>query len=125
MFMHRITTLALGAAFAALGAVGLQGHAMAQTPAPAPSESPRPATPPAITSVNVVDLDELPEATKTQVNQALATRTADELQKLRAAVEAAPEIRSALEAKGLSSRDVIVAQVSQTGTLTLVTKKSG
>ncbi len=123
--MHRISTLAIGAAFAALGAVGLQGPAMAQTPAPAPGEAPRPATPPAITSVNVVDLDELPEETRTQVNQALASRTADELQKLRAAVEAAPEIRSALEAKGLSSRNVIVAQVSQSGTLTLVTKKFG
>ncbi len=123
--MHRISTLAIGAAFAALGAVGLQGPAMAQTPAPAPSEAPRQATPPAITSVNVVDLDELPEETRTQVNQALASRTADDLQKLRNAVEAAPAIRSALEAKGLTSRDVIVAQVSQTGALTLVTKKSG
>lgn len=123
--MRRISTLTVGAAFAALGAVGLQAPAFAQTPAPAPSEAPRPATPPAITSVNVVDLDELPEATRTQVNQALASRTADDLQKLRNAVEAAPEIRSALEAKGLTSRDVIVAQVSQTGALTLVTKKSG
>lgn len=123
--MRRISTLTIGAALAAFATLGLQAPAMAQTPAPAPSEAPRPATPPAITSVNVVDLDELPEATKTQVNQALASRTADDLQKLRNAVEAAPEIRSALEAKGLSSRDVIVAQVSQTGTLTLVTKKSG
>ncbi|MBX9908002.1 MAG: hypothetical protein K2Z25_04750 [Beijerinckiaceae bacterium] len=123
--MRRISTLTIGAAFAALGAFGLQAPAIAQAPAPAPSEAPRPATPPAITSVNVVDLDELPEATKAQVNQALASRTADDLQKLRNAVEAAPEIRSALEAKGLSSRDVIVAQVSQTGALTLVTKKSG
>ncbi len=123
--MRRISNLAIGAALAALTTLGLQAPAAAQTPTPAPSEAPRPATPPAITSVNVVDLDELPEATKTQVNQALVSRTADDLQKLRNAVEAAPEIRSALEAKGLSSRDVIVAQVSQTGTLTLVTKKSG
>lgn len=123
--MRRISTLTIGAALAAVATLGLQAPAVAQAPAPAPSEAPRPATPPAITSVNVVDLDELPEATKTEVNKALASRTADDLQKLRNAVEAAPEIRSALEAKGLSSRDVIVAQVSQTGTLTLVTKKSG
>lgn len=123
--MRRISTLTIGAALAAVATLGLQAPVVAQAPAPAPSEAPRPATPPAITSVNVVDLDELPEATKTEVNKALASRTADDLQKLRNAVEAAPEIRSALEAKGLSSRDVIVAQVSQTGTLTLVTKKSG
>lgn len=122
-----LPAFALAAALAAFGAPGLQGAAFAQMPAPspAPTQPGAPATPPAITSVSVVDIDELPAATKDQVNQALATRTADQLQKLRDAVEKAPAIKSALEAKGLSSRDVIVAQISQAGELTLVTKKAG
>lgn len=67
----------------------------------------------------------MPEATRAQVNQLVATRTADELEKLRQAVEKAPAVKSAVEAKGLSARDVVLAQVSNEGELTIVARKAG
>jgi hypothetical protein len=44
---------------------------------------------------------------------------------LRASIDAIPEIKSELEAKGLTSAQVIVASMGPNGTLTLVTKKAG
>jgi uncharacterized lipoprotein YajG len=110
----------------AAAALLLAGAATAQTPSPTPppAAAPQaPAAPPAIKSVSIVELDELPEATRVQVNQAVATRTADDLQKLRNAIDGAPALKSALEAKGFSSRDVVVAQIDDEGELTIVTKK--
>jgi hypothetical protein len=120
-------------AIAAAGATALlAGAANAQTPSterpktqPPASSQEAPATAPTITSIKVVELDELPEATKAQVNQLVTTRTADELQKLRQAVEAAPAVKSAVEARGFSSRDVLLAQVNNEGELTIVTRKAG
>ena len=123
----RMITIAVASA-----ATILAGAAHAQAPAPAsPSAQPpassqeAPANAPTITSVKVVELDELPEATRAQVNQLVATRTADELEKLRQAIEKAPAVKSAVEAKGFSPRDVVLAQVSNEGELTIVTRKAG
>lgn len=112
---------------AAGAALILAGPVNAQAPAPTPpAAAPQaPATAPAIKSVSVVDLDELPEATRDQVNQLLATRTADQLERLRKAIDTAPVAKSALEAKGLTSRDVVVAQIDDQGALTIVTRKAG
>ncbi|AZO78000.1 hypothetical protein B5U98_21460 [Bosea sp. Tri-39] len=116
---------------AASAATILAGAANAQAPSterpatqPPASSQEAPATAPTITSVKVVDLDELPEASKAQVNQLVATRTADELEKLRQAIEKAPAVKSAVEAKGFSSRDVVLAQVNNEGELTIVTRKA-
>ncbi|MGX1790898.1 hypothetical protein ACWIGM_29400 [Bosea sp. NPDC055332] len=109
----------------------LAGAANAQAPSterpsakPPASSQEAPAGAPTITSVKVVEIDELPEASKAQVNQLVATRTADELEKLRQAIEKAPAVKSAVEAKGFSSRDVVLAQVSNEGELTIVTRKT-
>ncbi len=75
--------------------------------------------------MSVVDIDELPAAAQAQVNQALTNRSADEIQKLRAAIENAPELKSALAAKGFTSRDVVVAQLDEDGELTIVAKRAG
>lgn len=120
-------------AIAVAGATAiLAGTANAQTPS---TEAPRTQSPassreappnaPTITSVKVVEIDELPEATRAQVNQLMITRTADELEKLRQAVEKAPAAKSAVEARGFSSRDVVLAQVNNEGELTIVTRKTG
>jgi len=116
---------------AASTAVILAGAAYAQAPSterpsakPPASSQEAPAGAPTITSVKVVEIDELPEASKAQVNQLVATRTADELEKLRQAIEKAPAVKSAVEAKGFSTRDVVLAQVSNEGELTIVTRKT-
>lgn len=109
----------------------LAGSANAQAPSTQPVQTPPAAAPqspamaPAIKSVSVVDLDELPEATKVQVNELLATRTADQIERLRKAIDEAPAAKSALEAKGFSSRDVVIAQIDDEGELTIITKKAG
>jgi PPE-repeat protein len=116
---------------AASTAVILAGTAYAQAPSterpaakPPASSQEAPAGAPTITSVKVVEIDELPDASKAQVNQLVATRTADELEKLRQAIEKAPAVKSAVEAKGFSTRDVVLAQVSNEGELTIVTRKT-
>jgi hypothetical protein len=109
----------------------LAGAAYAQAPStelpaakPPASSQEAPASAPTITSVKVVEINELPEASKAQVNQLIATRTTAELEKLRQAVEKAPAAKSAVEAKGFSTRDVVLAQVSNDGELTIVTRKT-
>lgn len=116
---------------AASAATILAGAAYAQAPSterpstkPPASSQEAPAGAPTITSVKVVEIDELPEASKAQVNQLVATRTAAELETLRQAIEKAPAAKSAVEAKGFSTRDVVLAQVSNEGELTIVTRKT-
>lgn len=123
--MRMITIAASSAAM--ILAVGAYAQAPStERPATKPPASSQeaPAGAPTITSVKVIEIDELPEASKAQVNQLVATRTADELEKLRQAIEKAPTVKSAVEAKGFSSRDVVLAQVSNEGELTIVTRKT-
>jgi hypothetical protein len=126
--MRRATILAAGAASAAL-IFATAASAQQQPPAQAPATAPAPATPeaqsaaPAVKSVTVVDIEELPEATKTQVDSIVAQTSEADLSALRSSIDAAPEIKSALEAKGLTSAHVIAASMGQDGALTLVTKK--
>ena len=68
---------------------------------------------------------ELPEATKTQVKEVVAQRGDADLQKLRSSIDATPKVKSALEAKGLTSAQVIAASMEPNGALTLMTKKAG
>lgn len=130
--MRRITILAAGAALVFATAASAQQQPPAAQPQPAqpPAAAPAPATPdapaaaPTIKSVTIVDIEELPEATKTQVDSIVAQRSEADLQELRKSIDAMPQIKSALEAKGLTSAQVIVASLSQDGSLMLVTRKS-
>ena len=123
--MRMITIAAASAAMILAGAAYAQAPSTERPSAKPPASSQEaPAGAPTITSVKVVEIDELPEASKAQVNQLVATRTADELEKLRQAIEKAPAVKSAVEAKGFSSRDVVLAQVSNEGELTIVTRKT-
>lgn len=120
--MRKITILAAGAALAFATAAGAQ-----QNPAPAdPSTSAAPAAPstaPAIKTISVVDIEQLPEATKAQVKAIVAKRSDADLQKLRGSIDATPEVKSALEAQGLTSAAVVAASMGNDGALTLITKK--
>ena len=122
IFLAAATTLMLA------GAAGAQQQP-AQQPAPAPT-TPAPAAPgaqpavPTIQSVNVVDITELPKDTQTQVNQVIAERGDTGLQKLRSSIDATPKVKSALQAKGLTSAQVVAASMEPNGALTLITKKA-
>jgi hypothetical protein len=131
--MRMITILAAGATFALAMATGAQAQST-QAPAEAPAQPPAqaPAQPPAaapeagatsIKSVNVVDITELPEDTQKQVSEVVAQRGDDNLQRLRSSIDGMPQLKSALEAKGVTSAQVIAASMSPDGALTLITKK--
>ncbi|MBZ9772656.1 hypothetical protein [Mesorhizobium sp. CO1-1-8] len=126
--MRKTIVLAAAASLMLAGAASAQQqHAPQPTPAPA---TPAPATPqaqpavPTIQSVNIVDITELPKDTQTQVNQVIAQRGDDGLKKLRSSIDATPKVKSALEAKGLSSAQVVAASMEPNGALTLITKKA-
>jgi hypothetical protein len=131
--MRMITILAAGATFALAMATGAQAQST-QAPAEAPAQPPAqaPAQPPAaapeagatnIKSVNVVDITELPADTQKQVSEVVAQRGDDNLQRLRSSIDGMPQLKSALEAKGVTSAQVIAASMSPDGALTLITKK--
>jgi hypothetical protein len=130
--MRMITILAAGAALALAMATGAQAQStQAPTEAPVHPPAQAPAQPPAapeagatsIKSVNVVDIAELPADTQKQVNEVVAQRGDDNLERLRSSIDGMQQLKSALEAKGLTSAQVIAASMSPDGALTLITKK--
>ena len=124
--MRKTIILAAAATLMLAGAASAQQQPTPQ-PAPAPT-APAPAAPkaqaPAIQSVNIVDIKELPPATQTEVNQIVAQRGDAGLQKLRSSIDATPEVKSAMDAKGVTSAQVIAASMEPNGALTLITKKA-
>lgn len=124
--MRMITIAAAGAVLFLAGAAHAQTRPAEPPASPPPARAPQtPSSAPTIKSINVVELDKLPEATRAQVNQLIATRTANDLQQLQKAIEAAPAVKSAIEAKGFSTRDVVMAEVNDEGELTVVTRRIG
>ncbi|MCF6124730.1 hypothetical protein EN904_06900 [Mesorhizobium sp. M7A.F.Ca.CA.001.07.2.1] len=126
--MRKTIILAAAASLMLAGAASAQQQPAPQ-PTPAPA-TPAPATPqaqpavPTIQSVNIVDITELPKDTQTQVNQVIAQRGDDGLKKLRSSIDATPKVKSALEAKGMTSAQVVAASMEPNGALTLITKKA-
>ena len=105
--MRRITILTAGAALMFATAASAQQQAPVQPPAttvPAPAAPEAPAAAPSIKSVTIVDIEELPEATKAQVDSIMAQGSEADLEKLRSSIDATPQIKSTLEAKGLHRR---------------------
>ena len=121
--MRKLTILVAGAALTLATAASAQQQPAEPPAAPAPAAPNAPSAAPTINTVSVVDIEDLPEATQAQVNDVVAKRSDEDLQKLRSSIDATPEIKSALEAKGLSSAQVIAASMGNNGALTLITKK--
>jgi hypothetical protein len=123
--MRKTIFLAAAATLMLAGAAGAQQQPTPQ-PSPAPTAPAAKAQPgvPAIQSVNVVDITELPKDTQSQVNQIVAQRGDAGLQTLRKSIDATPKVKSALQAKGMSSAQVIAASMQPNGALTLITKKA-
>ena len=131
--MRMITILAAGATLAFAVATGAQAQstqAPAQPPATAPAQPPAaaPEAPssgaPNITSVSIVDIEELPADTQKQVNEVVSQRGEADLERLRTSIDGMPQLKSALEAKGVTSAQVIAASMGADGALTLITKKA-
>lgn len=122
--MRKMMILAMCAAFPLATSA-----AYAQTAAPAAqqpaSKAPAQSGTVPITTINIVDINELPEGTKTQVNDAVAKRSDKDVQQLRTSIDASPQVSAALKEKGLTSAAVVVASLDSKGLLTLVTKKPG
>jgi hypothetical protein len=119
--MLKTVFLASAMALALPAAAGAQ-----QQPAPsgqAPAQQAPSTGAPTITVVNVVDVEQLPPETKTQVDQFVAKQGDDGLQRLRQSIDATPEAKSALQQKGMTSKQVVAASLDKEGTLTLITKK--
>jgi protein-disulfide isomerase len=121
--MRKMTILAAGAAVMLATAAGAQQQPAQPPASPAPEAPNAPSAAPTIQTISIVDIKELPEATQAQVNDVVAKRSDADLQKLRSSIDATPEIKSALEAKGLTSEQVIAASMGNNGALTLITKK--
>jgi hypothetical protein len=120
--MRKMTMLAAAGTLA----LAPMAYAQEQTPpaqqAPAATESGQSAAP-QIQKIAVVDVQELPEAEQTRVNEAAGKMPEAELQNLRQSIDAHAQAKAALDAEGLTSQNVIVAMMGSDGTLTLVTKK--
>ena len=122
--MRKTTLLAAAAGLALASAAHAQQQPAPTQPPTAPAApSAQPAVP-TIQSVNIVDITELPKDTQTQVNQMIAQRGEAGLQKLRSSIDATPKVKSALQAKGLTSAQVVAASMNSAGALTLITKKA-
>jgi len=133
--MRTILALAAGASLAlTVAATGAQAQTTSpQAPSAAqpPAASSAPASPgpsssaaPSIKQINVVDIKELPEATQTKVNAVVQQGSEADLQQMRSSLDSNAQIKSALQAKGVSSAQVVLASMDADGTLTLVTKKA-
>ena len=124
--MRKTTILAAGAALmlaTAAGAQQQQPSPQTDQPSTQQPDQQAPSTTPTIQSINIVDIEQLPQETKAQVNTIVSQRSDADLQKLRSSIDATPQVKSALEAKGLSSAQVIAASLDDKGALTLITKK--
>jgi hypothetical protein len=117
-----VASLVFAGAFAA-NAQGTSTQQQAQPPASTPAAPSEPETAPKIQRFNVVDVSELPQETQKQVEQVVAQGSEDNLKQLRSTIDATPEAKAALDAKGATSAQVVATAVSKDGTLTLITKK--
>lgn len=123
--MRKTTILAAGAALMLASAASAQQQPATPPTAPAPEAPSAQPAQPTIQSVNIIDIKELPEPTQTEVNDMVAKTSDTDLQKLRSSIDATPEAKSALEAKGISSAQVVAFSMGNNGALTLITKKPG
>jgi hypothetical protein len=107
-----IAALSLGTP-AFVQAQGTPSQPEAQTP---PAESST-----VIRSIQVVDVKDLKPAVRSKVDEIVAQTSDQEMQSLRKAIDASPEVAAALKAKGLNSSHVVAINVAD-GVLTMFTK---
>lgn len=129
--MITVTAIAAAAAFATAAQAQQQPTQQPTTTPPssaapaqaAPSPTSPPVSAPTIQSINILDLEQLPQDTQKKVNDVVAEGGESNLKQLRDTVDATPQATAALKEKGLSSHNVLVASLSEDGVLTLITTK--
>lgn len=118
-------TIILAATLALAGTPALAQSAQpapqAQTTPEAQTKAPEQRT--QIKAVSIVDVSDLPADSQTQISQIEADRSEDQLEALQSSIEGSPALVDALEKQGATPSDVVAASLSQTGTLTIVTRK--
>lgn len=97
-------------------AAGTQPQAQAEPQTQAPAQ-------PAVKTVSIIDITELPETAQAQVAQIEEQRSEEDLTQLRESIKTSPALLQALEQKGTSAAEVVAARLSQDGNLTIVTRK--
>ena len=107
-----IAALSLGTP-AFVQAQGASSQPEAQTPPDQPST--------VIRSIQVVDVKDLKPAVRSKVDEIVAQTSDEEMQSLRKAIDASPEVAAALKAKGPNSSHVVAINVAD-GVLTMFTK---
>ena len=124
--MRKVFMLAASLAFIGASAANAQtSPTPSQSPAQPPTQPPaaEPDAAPKIQRFNVVDVSELPQETQKQVEQVVAQGNDATLKELHSTIDATPEAKAALDAKGATSEQVVATAMSKDGTLTLITKK--
>jgi hypothetical protein len=124
--MRTVFMLAASLAFIGASAANAQtSPTPSQPPAQPPTQPPaaEPDAAPKIQRFNVVDVSELPQETQKQVEQVVAQGNDATLKELHSTIDATPEAKAALDAKGATSEQVVATAMSKDGTLTLITKK--
>jgi hypothetical protein len=117
--MRIITTAAL------VATLSLAAPAFAQAPAAgspaenAPARSDAPAkTSVQISKIQVVDVKQLPATMKSQVDDLVSKTSAEDMNGLRASIDASPAAAGALKEKGLTSAQVVAINIAD-GVLTM------
>jgi hypothetical protein len=121
MTMRALTTSAILISLALGTPAFAQGTTKGAPPQP---ESQAQQSTPQIKSVQVVDVQDLPQDVRAQVDELASHTNEQDLQSLRKSIDASPGVSSALKAKGLSSAQVVAANVDKNGVLTLFAKKA-
>jgi len=116
-----LKALMLAASLTFVGACAANAQ-NSSTPAQPPAAA-EPDTAPKIQRFNVVDVSELPQETQKQVEQVVAQGNDATLKELHSTIEATPEAKAALDAKGATPEQVVATAMGKDGTLTLITKK--
>lgn len=119
--MRALTTSALLIGLAAGAPAFAQGTTQGTSSQP-PSQAQQSA--PQIKSVQIVDIQDLPQDVRSQVDELASKTSEQDMQSLRKSIDASPGVTSALKAKGMSSAQVVAMNVDKDGVLTLFAKKT-
>jgi hypothetical protein len=96
-------------------------QAQGAVPSQPDAQTPRDQSSTVIRSIQVVDVKDLKPAVRSKVDEIVAQTSDEEMQSLRKAIDASPEVAAALKAKGLNSSHVVAINVAD-GVLTMFTK---
>lgn len=74
-----------------------------------------------ISKIQVIDVKQLPDAVKSQVDEIVSKSSDDDMKALRASIDASPAAAGALKEKGMTSAQVVAINIAD-GVLTMFAK---